>query len=333
MGYYKIGQHYRRKRRWPYGFIIPILLVIVANLFINTMPYDNVLPTKQAETALQQLSQPAAITVLPTPEISAPMPWPEYGQAAYGVINDGVLAQSDEAAEAVPIASLTKVITALVLLDKKPLLPSEQGPIITLSEADEELYQAYVRKSGTVVPVQAGVEISQYQAMQAMLLPSANNMSDTLAIWAFGSMEAYNDYANKWLQKNQLIKTKVDGASGYSSLSVSTANEMVRLGILYLQDPLLREISYQTEANIPFAGRIVSHHAAINDGNILGLKIGYTEAAGATFLAATISGEGSDNISVAAVLGADSKLSLLRDIKKLLDVGNIEHETIEKTKP
>jgi D-alanyl-D-alanine carboxypeptidase (penicillin-binding protein 5/6) len=45
--------------------------------------------------------------------------------------------------------------------------------------------------------VQLGEELSEYQALQALLLPSANNIAETLARWAFGSIDAYNAYANQ----------------------------------------------------------------------------------------------------------------------------------------
>lgn len=325
MGMYKLRQGYRR-HRLRQGILVLTVLGFAATAGVSVWPSRDT--SEQAlEPLTSQLSEPVADAPMPQPKIENPLPWPVYGQAAYGSVDDGVLAQSSEAAEPVPIASLAKVITALMVLEKKPLAPGEQGPMIMLTEADEELYREYIRKDGTVVQVKAGVEISQYQALQAMLLPSANNMADTLAIWAFGSVEAYSEYANTRLRELQYRKTTVADASGYSPASVGTADEMVRLGIQYLQHPVLREIAGQTEAYIPFTGRIPSYHAAINDGQLVGLKVGFTEDAGVTFIAADL--RGSDHeIAVAAVLGADDHATVLRDIKTLLLSGNQEHDKL-----
>lgn len=326
MGTYKLGQGYR-KYRLQHRLLVLTVIGLTAAAGVRMWSSSG-----SGEQALEplnsHLSKPVEAAPISQPMIENPLLWPEYGQAAYGSLDDGVLATSN-AAKPVPIASLAKVITALMVLEKKPLAPGEQGPMITITEADEELYREYIRKDGTVVQVKAGVQISQYQALQAMLLPSANNMADTLAIWAFGSVDAYNEYANKRLQEMQYGKTRVADASGYSSASVSTADEMVRLGILYLQHPVLREIAGQTEAYIPFTGRIPSYHAAINDGQIVGIKIGFTEEAGVTFIAADLRNSNHE-ISVAAVLGAEDNATILRDIKSLLQSGGVEHDKLFK---
>lgn len=322
---YSLHKDRKRHRRWPYVLVAPFVLMLATSLIGGPYARDNQVP-QPAQTISNHLDTPNVVATPAHEKITAPLSWPDYGQAAYGVTNGGVLAQSDNSVEPVPIASLAKVITALIILEEKPLAPGEQGPMIRLTEADEELYREYVRKDGTVIPVKAGVQLSQYQLLQAMLLPSANNMADTLAIWGFGSVENYTQRANQRLKELGFTKTRVDDASGYSALSVSTAEEMVEIGILYVKHPVLMEIVHQTEADIPFAGRVPSYHATINDGQQLGIKIGYTEAAGTTFLAAELNGDNPDDISVAAVLGADNQYTLIQDIKALLRVGSREHE-------
>lgn len=329
MGKYTLREGHRKDRRWPYAAFVFAPLLLVGYFYIGG---GNAKEDK-AQVASSYVAPVVEAVTREQLEITKPLPWPDYGQAAYGVAKDGVLAQSNKNSEPVPIASLAKVITALVILDKKPLLPGEQGPMITLTEADVALYQEYIAKNGTVVPVQAGEQISQYQALQAMLLPSANNIADTLVIWAFGSVESYNEHANTMLKKLSFSKTTVADASGYSSMTKSTADEMVKISILYLQNPVLKEIASQTEATIPFAGKIYSSHSVVNEGEVIGLKIGYTEAAGRTFLAADIRGENQDEISVVAVLGAENKYVMLQDIKTILKSGNNEHDLLEEIAP
>ncbi len=331
MGVYTIEHGYRKNRRWPLVCFAILLLPAVTYLAISSS--SNNQPPPQ-EVAAQLLSQPAS--VLPAVQqlkITSPLPWPSYGQAAYGVADDGVLAQSKDEVEAVPIASLAKVITALAVLRQKPLAPGEQGPIITLTEEDIASYREYVAKSGTVVQVEVGEQITQYQVLQAMLMPSANNMSDTLARWAFGSVDDYNAYANDMLKELGFSKTIIADASGYSTDTKSTADEMVKIGLLYMQNPVLQEIAGQPKATIPFAGVIYNNNAAINQDGIVGLKIGYTEAAGSTFLAADVRGGDKDRMSVVAVLGANNLGAAMKDAKTLLRSGNNGHDELAKDSP
>lgn len=261
----------------------------------------------------------------PQPKITTPMPWPAYGQAAYGVVEKGVLADSTgDNQTAVPIASLAKVITALAILEKKPLKAGEQGPMITLDDEDVALYGDYIRKDGSVVPVEAGEQISQYQAMQAMLLPSANNLADSLVRWAFGSVEAYTVYANTMVKDKGLLKTSVADASGFSASTVSTAHDMVQLGALYMKQPVLVSIATETEAKIPVAGMIRNYNSVINKDGILGIKVGNTDEAGRCFLVADIRTRDQriEVISIVAVVGAPHLQTAMDDAKAILEAGN-----------
>lgn len=314
---YTLRHGYRRSKLRLVALGIPVFVIGLTLLnYINP-------PTSYSPTNTARLDATAQVVEPPKKQhaIETPLPWPTYGQSAYGINSDGVLAQSKEAMEPVPIASLAKVITALAVLDKKPLAPGEQGPMITITEEDEELFRDYIAKDGTVVPVKAGTQISQYQALQATLLPSANNVSDTLARWAFGSVDAYAAYANKLLKEQGISDTTIADASGYSPLTTSTAADMVKIGILYMQQPLLQEIAQQSQATIPFAGIVQNYNASINQNGIIGIKVGFTEEAGRTFLVADLSGEDKNEVAVVAVLGADNMPTAMRDAERLLMSG------------
>lgn len=310
---------------------------IVAVVFLSSLgfggystllnsPSQNVAQVSKA--VLNQAPQAQAATVLP--QITTPMPWPKYGYAAYGVPKDKLYAASDDEAQAVPIASLAKVITVLAILKEKPLQVGEQGPMITFTEQDVELVNEYARKSGTFVPVLAGEQISQYQALQAILLVSANNMSDSLAIWAFGSVDKYVVYANKMLKDLGLDDTVVADASGFSPNTVSIPENMTELGFLYMQNPVLREIAKQQSATIPVAGFIRNNNSFANEEGVIGIKIGNTEEAGKTYLAASIrQGNGSsEEISIAVVLGAKNLNVAAKDAQTILKAGNVGHDRL-----
>lgn len=215
---------------------------------------------------------------------SVKLAWPTTGYAAVGARNFGVLETRGSQAPR-PMASISKVVTALAVLEKHPITKGQQGKTLTLTPADVELFNKYYGMGGSYVKVEAGEKITQYQALQAILLPSANNMADTLAIWAFGSMENYHAYANDMLKRQGLKQTTVAvDASGFSPENISTPSDLVRLGELALDDPVIAEIIAQPSATIPVHGIIYSANSRLGTGNIIGIKTGLTDEAGGCFL-------------------------------------------------
>src|SRR5690606_2223448 len=85
------------------------------------------------------------------------------------------------------IASITKIIAALVVLDRHPLALGESGPLITLDSVDVAFYYHHIANNGSVTSVGSGWQFSQRQMLEIVLVKSSNNYADSLARWAFGS--------------------------------------------------------------------------------------------------------------------------------------------------
>jgi len=320
MGSYRVSRSYRHRHRRRKRRLVAtvMLLAVAAAAALHALPMS-FLNDGQAVISHSVLStQDAEKNALVEQMKAVGLPWPAYGQAAFGVAQYGVVASSGGDDQPVPIASLAKIITALAVLDKKPLRPGDPGPLITFTEHDEEVYWEYARKQGVVTPVKAGAAITEYQALQAMLLPSSNNIADALAVWAFGSIEEYVSYANSMLKDLGFTKTTVADASGFSPMTQSTASEMVELGFRFIDNPVLLDIARQLEADIPYAGTIRNNNSSINDEHILGLKVGFTDEAGRTFIVADFSSAGGEDVAIAVVLGAPDWQTLFGDTKALL---------------
>ncbi|MGH7234242.1 MAG: D-alanyl-D-alanine carboxypeptidase, partial [Candidatus Saccharimonadales bacterium] len=145
----------------------------------------------------------------------ADLPWPNYGESAVGLLGSGVISTHGQQTP-LPIASVAKLITALVVLNKYPLSIGQQGPTITLDTTDYGFYTTYVSEQGSVVPVYSGEQLSEYQMLEAMLVPSGNNIADSLARWAFGSVAGYDSFANTFVNQLGMKNTLVAGdASGF----------------------------------------------------------------------------------------------------------------------
>ena len=233
--------------------------------------------------------------------------WPAQGQAAVGINPSGVLAMHG-AEQPVPIASTAKVLTALMVLKKHPLALGQTGPKITITNADVQLYNNYVAADGSVTAVTVGETLTEYQMLQAILLPSANNIADSLAIWAFGSLSNYATFTNNYIRQLGLTHTQVGGdASGYDPSTVSTAHDLVLLGEAAMQQPVLAEIVGQASATLPVAGVIENVNGLLGTQNIIGVKTGNTDAAGGVFLAAQQATIGGKRLTlIAAVVGTST---------------------------
>ena len=271
---------------------------------------------------LRPLPKVSAKSIAPlSPTAQVALTWPTIGQGAIGTAGQGVLV-STNAQQPVPTASVAKIMMALTVLKKHPLKSGEQGPLITMTTDDVDLYDKYVVIDGSVVKVVAGEQLSEYQALQAALLPSANNIADTLALWAYGSMDAYHTAANGVAQSLGMTHSTFAGdASGFLPETVSTASDLVLLGEAALVEPVVREIVAQASADLPVVGTVHNVNFLLGkDGNI-GIKTGNSDQAGGCFLFATTRVvAGAQNVtSVGAILGATSLAQALMDSKLLTD--------------
>ncbi len=250
----------------------------------------------------------------PTNSLSAQAPqevvlsWPANAQAAVGTLNGGILASTGHE-KPVPTASVAKIMVALSVLKQHPLQLHEQGPIITITAKDVQRYNDYVAKDGSVIPVQEGEQITEYQALQAILLPSANNIADMLAEWAYGSLEDYFTFANHMAGTYGMTQTKFAGdASGYNPATVSTPTDLVYLGQAAMQNPVIKEIVSQRSADLPVVGTVYNVNYLLGRHDIIGIKTGNTEEAGGCYLFAAerTLANGSSVTLIGAIMGAQN---------------------------
>ena len=230
-------------------------------------------------------------------------------RAAIGYINpeDNAIqcrALGDGEAYTTPIAtaSLAKMITVQVVLDKYPLKAGESGPTITMTNDDENRYWWAVNNGGSNARVVAGEQITERQLLEGILLVSANNMADSLAIWAFGSIDGYHQAARQWLNKNNLANTIVGGdASGFSSETKSTPTDLCKIMLLATKQPALVEILSANTATLPTGEVLQSTNRLLGQNGIFAGKTGYTDEAGRGLMVASHQQIGNVQLTTAAV--------------------------------
>ncbi|GAA3017787.1 hypothetical protein GCM10020229_31240 [Kitasatospora albolonga] len=120
------------------------------------------------------------------------VPWPAKGQAAAEVVGVGSLGSSGPETPA-PIASVTKVMNAHLILKAHPLKKGEPGPVITV---DKQAAAESANTDESRAQLTEGQKLTEYEALELLMLPSANNVARLLARWDSGSEAAFVEKMN-----------------------------------------------------------------------------------------------------------------------------------------
>ncbi|WP_241975770.1 MULTISPECIES: D-alanyl-D-alanine carboxypeptidase family protein [Cryobacterium] len=300
------GQIYRRRRFAVAGGLVVLL---------SGVGYLSGTGLAPAPAAAVEVSKPAELT-----QPAAELDWPGVGAGAIGAVGYPDLLGSTGEQGSVPIASITKMVTSLVVLEKKPLTTKQAGPDIKFTDDDVDIYYQVVAENGSVAPVSAGMVLSQRQAFEAMLLPSANNYSISLAVWAFGSVDAYLAAAETWLAAHGLNDTVVADTSGLSPGSKSSLADLVKIGKLVLENPALASIVSMKTADLPVIGTVTNTNKLLGKHGVTGLKTGTTDEAGACLLFSAEFKVGGKTVTLVGVmLGGDTHTELNQSIADLID--------------
>jgi D-alanyl-D-alanine carboxypeptidase (penicillin-binding protein 5/6) len=187
-----------------------------------------------------------------------------------------------------PIASITKMMTAYVILQDHPLNPNETGPVIELTTADEERWLEMVAQDQSSLPVYAGQRLTQLQMLQGLLVPSANNYAEILAAWDAGSVPAFVDRMNAEAEALGMEDTTYADTSGFSPATVSTPADQLILARAAMLDPVFASIVRQEETTIPGVGTVSAVNLLLGVDGIVGIKTGFTEQAGGNLAFAAI---------------------------------------------
>lgn len=256
-------------------------------------------------TQLPLLHQPAIVRVdaatlsIPSP---SPLAWPSIGSAALDVPSLGVLVTHHD--HEVPIASLTKMMTAYVVLRDAPLALSQVGPCHVVTSGDVTLYQEMKALDESSVLVVAGEQLCENDLLNGLLVHSSGNYAVMLATMLAGSLRAFVAQMNATAVTLGLAHTHYDDVTGYSSLSVSTARDQAVLATLLMNSALVRAIVLQPSVVLPVAGSVGSFTPLVGTNNVIGVKSGRTAAAGGCDVMAVTFDEGTTSqIVYTVVLG------------------------------
>jgi D-alanyl-D-alanine carboxypeptidase (penicillin-binding protein 5/6) len=209
--------------------------------------------------------------------------WPAYGQAAF-IQTGRSQVQAGPNQHPAAIASVAKVMTAYLVLRDHPLRLGQDGPTITLTDADVADTDRRRRQQESVVSIAAGEQLTERQALQALLLPSANNIASVLARWDAGSADRFVARMNATARSLGMTHTRYTDPSGYDDATVSTAADQVRIVDRAMRLPVFASIVATPSATLPVAGTVHNTNTLLGHNNgFVGVKTGSTAAAGGCF--------------------------------------------------
>lgn len=180
-----------------------------------------------------------------------------------------------------PIASITKVMTALVILHNHALDETVTVPNLPAQELGSQ-----------AMGIKAGEQFKLSEALHGMLTYSANDMAQALARWDSGSEEAFvakmNDQAKLW----GMSSTHYVDATGLSSQgSYSSARDLITLGSIALNSNFFRQVVSQPRYSVSTLSDkrylVTTTNHILGSGGVVGIKTGYTLEAGQCLLSLT----------------------------------------------
>lgn len=208
--------------------------------------------------------------------------WPASGQAAIALDGRGQRASGPPVE--VPIASVTKVMTAYVVLRHDPITASQAGFDLTFTPADVTAALADKASGQSYVPVAAGEVMTEREALEALLLPSANNIAHALAATFPGGEPSFVAAMNTAARQLHMTHTRYTDPSGLDASTVSTAADQLRLARAAMRLPGFAETVAMSRAFLPVVGPVKSTDSLLGHDGVVGIKTGSTSAAGGCFM-------------------------------------------------
>lgn len=284
--------------RGGYALRRVVAALIVVAVLIVVVGVVQLLRPVPAPNFTSSLNVPALV-----PGQAPSLPWPSQGSATLDIQGVGSFG-SHGSKSPIAIASVAKMTTALLIVQDHPLSLGQNGPSITITQSDYQTYLQMQAAVDSVMAVAPGETLSEYQMLEGLLIPSADNLAVTLAQWDAGSVSAFVGKMNAFAKKLGLTGTTYTDPSGLTPTTVSTPKDQLKIAELVEQNPVLAQIVAEPQATLPVAGTVYNVDYDLGHDGIVGVKTGSTPNGGDFAFAAdvNVAGGATDKI-VGVVLG------------------------------
>ncbi|NUV75960.1 D-alanyl-D-alanine carboxypeptidase [Streptomyces fungicidicus] len=278
----------RRVKIWtPLAILLLIVFAVVQS--VRPLP-EGTLALTAEETYTFKGEEPA-------------MPWPTEGQATVTVDGIGSLGSYGEQ-KPIPIGSVAKVMTAYTILREHPVKKGTEGERLTIDAKAQQDYENAGQES--TVKVTEGQKISVKEAIEAIMLPSANNIARQLARWdSDGDEAAFVEKMNKYAAELGMESTTYTDPSGLKETTVSSAEDQVKLGKAVMEFETFSSVVRLPNYESTTSGRQEkNYNFLVPMYGVVGIKTGSTTKAGGNLLfAAEKVVDGEKQLIIGAVFG------------------------------
>jgi D-alanyl-D-alanine carboxypeptidase (penicillin-binding protein 5/6) len=192
----------------------------------------------------------------------------------------GSLGTSGAAQAPVPTASVAKVMTAYLTLKNDPLPADGDGFTMTVTKADVADWRERLLLGQSTVAVRAGEQMTEREALEALMLPSANNVAAMLANRAEGGSARFVEQMNETARSLGMRATTYTDPSGYDATTVSTAADQLKLAKAAMRIPAFAQIAALSSVTLPVAGTVTNFNGLVGHNGYVGIKTGSDNAAG-----------------------------------------------------
>jgi serine-type D-Ala-D-Ala carboxypeptidase (penicillin-binding protein 5/6) len=298
------------------AFVMMLVLTVVTFIFVS-LAFPNLQFLLRLVVPDDTPTQAPTAVPTPTPTPS-PTPAPFItGTAAYVIDADtGRVLFSLDSTRQLPIASTTKIMTAIVTIENANL---DQGVIVQQSDLDQVPPDAST----------AGLVVGDYFRLRTLLyglmLPSGTDASIVIARAVAGSTENFVNMMNRNAQLLHLTHTHFSSPHGYSGVGhYSSAADLVTLANYAMRNILFAHIVAQVAYDVRPSLYTHAYHWENTDALLTtyqgadGVKTGWTDAAGVCLV---FSARRNGHHLIGAELQAPSYDDVFADGAKLLDLG------------
>ncbi|TQK20891.1 D-alanyl-D-alanine carboxypeptidase (penicillin-binding protein 5/6) [Microbacterium sp. SLBN-154] len=213
-----------------------------------------------------------AVQVLPAAAPAAAPVWPAEGSAAVAV--EGIGGPVASSADRDAIASITKVVTSLVVLDELQLGPGEPGPEFRFTGRDSDEYWDYLAGGESALDVPVGGTLSMYQMLEGILIGSANNYADRLASYLYPTDAVFANAAASWLDRHGIDGITIVEPTGIDERNSASSDALIPLAQRALANPVVAEIVAKQAVELPGAGLVTNTNGLLADPGVVGIKTG-----------------------------------------------------------
>jgi D-alanyl-D-alanine carboxypeptidase len=243
---------------------------------------------------------------------------PKIAAAAWYLVGeDGTVLARRDAARPRAIASITKLMTAIVVLEHARL-----GDVVRVSPEAAGIGES-------TVYLRAGEELTVAELLRATLVPSANDAAEALALHVGGgSVDRFVDLMNEKAAELGLTDTHFENPHGLDQAGhVSSARDTTALVRFALGIPFIREALSRETLSLP-GGRTftTTDDLLASWGPLVAGKTGHTQSAGWSQAAAAQRG---DTTVYGTVLGSDSRGGRNEALRALLTYGLDQYRSVQ----